>query len=111
MVSNEMQSEADTQLHGRWLVLAWITWLIVVVPIAVTFLAGLQLDNWQIMFSFQGRTFFEGEKGKQLLMMTLEAEDERYRWLKTSFCVLEGIINAQTSRMRARIYACVNDLI
>ncbi len=63
------------------------------------------------MFSLQGRTFFEDEKGKQLLMVTFEAENERYRWLNTSFCALEGIIDAQTASMRARVYACVNDLV
>ena len=41
MVNYERQNEADTQLHGRWLILAWVVWLALVVPIAVTFLAGL----------------------------------------------------------------------
>lgn len=40
-LSYERQNEADRQLHGRWLVIAWIAWLALVVPIAVTFLAGL----------------------------------------------------------------------
>ena len=71
----------------------------------------LTADGAQIMFSLEGRTFFEDEQGKQLLMVTFEAEDERYRWLNTSFCVLEGIMDADTSSMRARIYACVNDLV
>jgi hypothetical protein len=63
------------------------------------------------MFSWRGRTFFEGERGKQLLTVTFEAEDERYRWLNTSFCVLEGVIDGERLSMRARIYACVNDLV
>ncbi len=71
----------------------------------------LTADGAQIMFSLQGRTFFEDEKGKQLLIVTFEAEDERYRWLNTSCCMLEGIVDAATSSMRARIYACVNDLV
>lgn len=41
LVSNEKQSEAETQLHGHWPVLAWLVWLAVVIPLAVTFLAGL----------------------------------------------------------------------
>ncbi len=35
------QNEVNTQLHGRWLILAWLVWLAVVIPLAVTFLAGI----------------------------------------------------------------------
>ena len=68
-------------------------------------------DGAQIMFTMQGLTFFEDNIGKQLLLTTFEAEDERYRWLNTSICFLEGVINAQTVSMRARIYACVHELV
>lgn len=71
----------------------------------------LTADGAQVMFSFRGRTFFEGEIGKQLLTVTFEADDERYRWLNTSFCVLEGVIDGERLSMRARVYACVNDLV
>ena len=40
-VSDAGQNEVDRQLHGRWLILAWIAWLTIVVPCVVTFLAGL----------------------------------------------------------------------
>ena len=68
-------------------------------------------DGAEILFTLQGRTFFEDDTGKQLLHTTFEAEDERYRWLNRSVCVLEGLIDAQTMSMRARIYACVHELI
>jgi len=68
-------------------------------------------DGAQILFTLQGRTFFEDDTGKQLLHTTFEAEDERYRWLNRSVCVLEGVIDAQTLSMRARIYACVHELV
>ena len=70
-------------------------------------------DGAQIMFTMQGRTFFEDDTGKQLLHAIFEAkkEEERYRWLNRSVCVLEGVMDAQTASMRARIYACVNDLV
>ena len=42
--------------------------------------------------------------------MTFEAEDERYHWLTTSLCLLEGLIDSETKKMSARIYACVNQL-
>jgi hypothetical protein len=67
-------------------------------------------DGATIIFSLQGRTVFEGGVGKQLLFVTFEAEDERYHWLNTSLCVLEGLIDSKTGSMQARIYACVNEL-
>jgi hypothetical protein len=63
-------------------------------------------DGATILFSFQGRTFSEGGKGKQLLVVTFEAEDERYRWLNRSLCVLEGLVDGQRLAMRSRVYAC-----
>jgi hypothetical protein len=35
----------------------------------------------------------------------------RYRWLNSSLCVLEGVIDAERLVMRARIYSCVNELL
>jgi hypothetical protein len=67
-------------------------------------------DGAKVLFSFRGRTVFETGGGKQVLHVTFEAEDERYLWLNTSVCVLEGLIDYQTGRMKARIYACLNEL-
>jgi hypothetical protein len=39
--SYEVQDQAHTQLHGRWLVFAWIAWLALVIPPMAVFLAGL----------------------------------------------------------------------
>ena len=39
--SYERQNQANTLLHGRWLVFAWIVWLALVIPPMVVFLAGL----------------------------------------------------------------------
>ena len=47
----------------------------------------LTSDRAEILFALQGRTAFEKGRGKQLLSATFEAEDERYRWLNTFFCV------------------------
>lgn len=67
-------------------------------------------DGAVVMFSLQGRTFFEGGMGKQLLLIPFEAEDERYTWLNKAFCVLEGLIDAERLSMKARVYACVHEL-
>jgi hypothetical protein len=68
-------------------------------------------DGAAILFTFQGRTFFEGHTGKQLLHITFEAEDERYRWLNQTLGVMEGIVDAKTLSMRARVYLCVHELV
>lgn len=67
-------------------------------------------DGAKVLFSFLGHTVFEAGVGKQTLHVTFEAEDERYLWLNTSTCVLEGLIDSQTGRMKARIYECLNEL-
>lgn len=59
-------------------------------------------DGAEILFTLQGRTFFEDDTDKQLLHTTFEAEDERYSWLNRSVCVLVGVIDASTLSMRAR---------
>ena len=68
-------------------------------------------DNAVIMFALQGRTVFAQGQGKQLLSVIFEAEAEAYRWLNAAFCVLEGLIDGERLRMRARVYACRSDLV
>lgn len=67
-------------------------------------------DGATVMFSLQGRTFFEETIGKQTLLTLFEAEDERYQWLNGELCVLEGVIDAERFAMRARIYTCRHEL-
>ena len=66
-------------------------------------------DKATLLFSFQGRTRFVGEQGQQLLHVLFETEAQQHLWLNTALCVLEGVIEA--GKMRARIYACVNELV
>lgn len=63
-----------------------------------------------IMFTLQGRTFFEEKTGKQLLLVNFEAEDESYRWLNREFCILEGVVSAETFQMHAKVYRCLHEL-
>lgn len=67
-------------------------------------------DGATIMFSMQGRTFFEASTGKQLLLTNFEAQDKQYQWLNGALCVLEGVIDAERLAMRARVYACKHEL-
>ena len=68
-------------------------------------------DNAVMIFTLEGRTVFEQGQGKQLLSIIFEAEAESYRWLNAMFCVLEGLIDGERLRMRARVYACRSDLV
>ena len=66
-------------------------------------------DGAFVLVAMRGRTLPAQEgKRRQLLTVLFEAEDERYRWLNTAVCVLEGILSADG--MRARIYTCVSEL-
>ena len=70
----------------------------------------LTQDSALIAFTLQGRTVFEQEQGKQLLSVIFEAEAEPYRWLNSTFCVLEGLIDSEKLSMHARVFACRSDL-
>lgn len=64
----------------------------------------------------QGRTVFrvdeKGEqKGGQLLWILFESADERYLWLNDALCLIEGVIDALTMRIKFKVYACLNELI
>ena len=65
-------------------------------------------DGAILLFHIQGRTTFAGEQGRQLLYMLFETEAEKYGWLNTALCVLEGVIEAGLTR--ARVYVCVHEL-
>jgi hypothetical protein len=67
-------------------------------------------DGAFVLFSLEGRTIFPDPKGNQLLTTTFEAEDERYRWLNTSFCVLEGVIDLETGQFKTQVYICINEM-
>jgi hypothetical protein len=66
-------------------------------------------DGARVLFSAQGRTSFGSDgRGRQTLLFTFEAEDERYRWLNGLLCIYEGAIEMPLAR--GRIYTCVNEL-
>jgi hypothetical protein len=67
-------------------------------------------DGAMVHFGLQGRTVpGPRERGAQLLTVIFESEDERYRWLNNSLCVLEGVIDP--GGMKANVWACINDLV
>lgn len=65
-------------------------------------------DDAVVMFSLQGRTALKDGKALPLLTVLFEAEDERYTWLNTTLCVLEGVF---AESMQARVYMCINEML
>src|ERR1700687_81300 len=50
-------------------------------------------DGAFVIFAMEGRTQpAQDGKRRQLLSVLFEAEDERYQWLNSALCVLEGVI-------------------
>jgi uncharacterized protein DUF3237 len=68
-------------------------------------------DGAIVHFVMQGRTVWVGEAGRQLLSVTFESQDERYKWLNNTYCVLEGAIDSVALKMRSRVYLCVSDFV
>jgi hypothetical protein len=46
-----------------------------------------------------------------LARVELLSDDERYRWLNTSFVVGEGEIDEETEEWRLQTYVCVNEVV
>lgn len=68
-------------------------------------------DGALVMFSLTGRTVWtEAGPGRQVLTTLFESEDERYAWLNSTYCVLEGAIDPERLTMRARVYLCLNEI-
>ena len=67
-------------------------------------------DQGPVLFDLTGRTGFSGETGTQLLAVTFEADADEHRWLNGSMHVLEGVIDAETMVMRAKVYTLVHEL-
>ena len=79
-------------------------------------------DGATILFTMQGRTNFtvtgEGARqtGNQLFSVFFETEDERFRWLNTVVCVMEGMLGSvgitpPRQMGPARVYICENELL
>jgi len=79
-------------------------------------------DGATILFEMHGHVRLvvgaDGPLGDQLMRVTFETADERYRWLNDAFCVFEGKMRppqpgSSDSPQRvgaAHVYLCVNEL-
>lgn len=70
-------------------------------------------DGARVLFSLTGYSVLVGggPQRDSIYATTFQADDERYRWLNTLFCISEGAYNTGTQRGEARVFACVNELI
>ena len=67
-------------------------------------------EGGSVLFAFAGRTGFVGDTGVQLLSVTFESDSAEHSWLNSAMGVLEGVIDADTLVMRAKVYTLVNEL-
>jgi hypothetical protein len=67
-------------------------------------------DGALVLFAVQGRTPppLDGKR-RVLGSVWFEAEDARYAWLNSAFCVMEAVLTSGGTT-HSRIYACVAEL-
>lgn len=65
-------------------------------------------DDALVVFRMAGRTIWseDGSTGGQVLHLTMEAEQEPYRWLNDVVCLVEGTIEVEKLEMRASVFVC-----
>ena len=71
-------------------------------------------DGAEVLFSLTGRTVFVDrlgeEVGRQLLLVLLESEDERYAWVNNTVCVGDGLVSAETLTLHLEVFECVGEV-
>ena len=71
-------------------------------------------DGAEVLFSLTGRTVFVDrlgeEVGRQLLLVLLESEDDRYAWLNNTVCVGDGLVSAETMTMHLEVFECIGEV-
>ena len=71
-------------------------------------------DGAELLVSVQGQSVEErtivGSRRAILTRIELLTEDNRYRWLNTSFLVGEGEKDEETEEWTIETYVCVNDV-
>jgi len=72
-------------------------------------------DRAEILTSLRGQSVQEATTGGGLrailTRVELLSEDERYRWLNTTFIVGEGEIDEETEAWWVQAYACINEVV
>ena len=72
-------------------------------------------DGAELLIAMHGQSVLEDTEGgvRRAVVARLEllSEDDRYRWLNTSFVVAEGEIDEETEEWWAQAYLCINEAI
>jgi hypothetical protein len=72
-------------------------------------------DRAEILTSLRGQSVQEATTGGGLrailTRVELLSDDERYRWLNTTFIVGEGEIDEDTEAWWVQAYACINEVV
>jgi Protein of unknown function (DUF3237) len=70
-------------------------------------------DGAYVMAKMKTRTIFSEDRvmAGQNLVISFEAEDEKYRWLNEVLCVGEGRLDVVPLEAQIRVYACINELV
>jgi hypothetical protein len=72
-------------------------------------------DRAEILTSLHGQSVQEATTGGGLrailTRVELLSDDERYRWLNTTFIVGEGEIDEETEAWWVQAYTCINEVV
>lgn len=72
-------------------------------------------DRAEILTSLRGQSVQEATTGGGLrtilTRVELLSDDERYRWLNTTFIVGEGEIDEDTDEWWVQAYVCINEVV
>src|SRR5689334_15847245 len=66
--SSKIQDTADTHLHGRWLMLAWVAWFIVVALALLVFIVSLPVYIAQLYSVCSGNACGTGQLTPQIVV-------------------------------------------
>lgn len=68
-----------------------------------------------IIFDWTGRTPFvekdETSVGVQMMSALFETDIPEHGWLNSAVCVIEGAIDPVDLAMRAKVFACINEMV
>ncbi len=67
-------------------------------------------DGAAVLVSLAGRTGWAGDTGIQLLTVTFETEAEDHLWLNSAMHLMEGVIDAETLVIHAKVYTVIHEL-
>jgi hypothetical protein len=92
--SSKLQAEADTRLHGRWLLLARVTWFILVALALAVFVASLPVYIAQLQSVCKGTACATGQLTPQIIEMlrNLSLSLESYAAISIALALVQVLV-------------------